>query len=97
MTPLRQTSEKGPDSEGHDNPKARIEIRLPMLRKSLMVLYGKARYDWEHAIPRDAIETRRIALTMRELTAEFGEGGVQAEVGQSVLDIALTFGGTVLS
>ena len=71
-------------------------VKIHMPRRSLLVLYGDARYLWEHSLPREAVKSRRIAITLRELTPEFLKGGEQGELGESVLETALSFKGTVL-
>lgn len=68
-----------------------VAIRLP--RRSLVVLYGDARYKWKHAIYRKHIEHRRICVTFRELSAEFSAGGRHEELGKELLEIALSFQG----
>ena len=71
-------------------------VKIHMPQRALLVLYGEARYKWEHSVPREAITARRIAVTLRELTPEFLEGGAQAAVGMSILETALSFKGTVI-
>ncbi|NXR14083.1 ALKB4 dioxygenase, partial [Semnornis frantzii] len=69
----------------------RVGIALP--RRSLLVLRGAARYGWKHGIRRGRIRRRRVALTFRELSAEFSPGGAQEELGRELLAIALSFQG----
>ncbi|XP_032901888.1 alpha-ketoglutarate-dependent dioxygenase alkB homolog 4 isoform X1 [Amblyraja radiata] len=70
-----------------------VEIAIHMPRRSLIVLYGNARYKWKHGIYRQDIQSRRICCTFRELSEEFGEGGKQEALGKVLLDIALSFKG----
>lgn len=70
-----------------------IEVRVPMLRKSLIVVYGDARTVWKHGIHRSDITSTRLAVTLRELSAEFSEGGERWTQGKALLDTALTFNG----
>ena len=42
-------------------------IRVPLPRRSLLVMSGEPRYQWEHAILRKDIESRRIVIAYREL------------------------------
>ncbi|XP_054765943.1 alpha-ketoglutarate-dependent dioxygenase alkB homolog 4-like [Lytechinus pictus] len=72
------------------------ELLIPMPRKSLIILSDDARYKWKHAIPREAILARRIAVTLRELATDFLPGGRDEALGQELLDIALTYDGTVV-
>uniref|UniRef100_A0A8D0L7U4 AlkB homolog 4, lysine demethylase n=1 Tax=Sphenodon punctatus TaxID=8508 RepID=A0A8D0L7U4_SPHPU len=68
-------------------------VAIHLTRRSLLVLYGAARYEWKHAIYRKHVESRRICITFRELSAEFSMGGEQEELGKELLEIALAFQG----
>lgn len=46
-------------------------IRLPMPNRSLMVLYGPPRYQWEHSVLREDIEGRRVCVAYREFTPPY--------------------------
>ncbi|XP_030789270.1 alpha-ketoglutarate-dependent dioxygenase alkB homolog 4 isoform X2 [Rhinopithecus roxellana] len=70
-----------------------VEVAIPLPARSLLVLTGAARHQWKHAIHRRHIEARRVCVTFRELSAEFGPGGGQQELGQELLRIALSFQG----
>lgn len=48
-----------------------VIVRIPMPEGSLMVLYGIARYKWEHSVLREDVKTRRICLAYRELTPPY--------------------------
>ncbi|CAF3989326.1 unnamed protein product, partial [Adineta steineri] len=45
-------------------------IYIPLPRRWMIVLYGDARYEYKHAIQRQHISERRIAITFRELTGK---------------------------
>ncbi|KAL4660564.1 alpha-ketoglutarate-dependent dioxygenase alkB 4-like [Arapaima gigas] len=68
-----------------------VSIGLP--RRSLLVLYSKARHQWKHAIHRKDIHERRVCSTYRELSPEFLPGGLQEKLGSQLLSLALTFRG----
>lgn len=70
-----------------------ISVHIPLFRNSLIVVYGPARHAWMHGIHRCDITGKRLAITYRELSAEFQAGGKKEQVGQNLLDIALTFDG----
>jgi alkylated DNA repair protein alkB family protein 4 len=53
------------------NKEEAIEIDIEMAPRSLLVLFGEARYDWLHSIKRINIKERRLATTLRELTPRF--------------------------
>ncbi|XP_009960324.1 PREDICTED: alpha-ketoglutarate-dependent dioxygenase alkB homolog 4, partial [Leptosomus discolor] len=74
-------------------PSKEVTVAIHLPRRSLVVLYGDARYKWKHAIHRKHIERRRICVTFRELSAEFSAGGRQEELGKELLEIALSFQG----
>ncbi|CAH0547754.1 unnamed protein product [Brassicogethes aeneus] len=46
-------------------------VRIPMPKKSLLVMFGAARYDWEHQILRDDVKERRVCLAYREFTPPY--------------------------
>jgi alkylated DNA repair protein alkB family protein 4 len=54
---------------------AMVRIRLPA--RSLLVMWGEARYCWEHAVRRADISGRRVVIAYRELTPPYLPGGVE--------------------
>ncbi|VUZ56320.1 unnamed protein product, partial [Hymenolepis diminuta] len=46
-------------------------IAVPLHRRSLLIMTGKARFTWCHSINREDITARRLSLTMRELSNEY--------------------------
>ncbi|XP_062035683.1 alpha-ketoglutarate-dependent dioxygenase alkB homolog 4 [Lepus europaeus] len=74
-------------------PCQEVEVAVPLPRRSLLVLTGAARHQWQHAIHRRHVEARRVCATFRELSAEFRPGGRQQELGRELLNIALSFQG----
>ncbi|EDO47562.1 predicted protein, partial [Nematostella vectensis] len=70
------------------------EISVPMPRRSLIIVSGAARHLWQHAVKREDISGRRIAITLRELSEEFCKGGRNENVGFQAIKTALTFNGT---
>uniref|UniRef100_A0A8C6YMK2 AlkB homolog 4, lysine demethylase n=1 Tax=Nothoprocta perdicaria TaxID=30464 RepID=A0A8C6YMK2_NOTPE len=74
-------------------PSKEVTVAIHLPRRSLVVLYGDARYRWKHGIYRKHIEQRRICVTFRELSAEFSTGGKHEELGRELLGIALSFQG----
>lgn len=75
-------------------PSKEVTVAIHLPRRSLVVLYGEARYKWKHAIYRRHIQHRRVCVTFRELSAEFRAGGKHEELGKELLEIALSFRGT---
>lgn len=74
-------------------PSKEVTVAIHLPQRSLVVLYGDARYKWKHAIYRKHIEHRRICVTFRELSAEFSAGGRREQLGKELLEIALSFQG----
>ncbi|XP_045475060.1 alpha-ketoglutarate-dependent dioxygenase alkB homolog 4 [Harmonia axyridis] len=66
-------------------------VRIPMPRRSLLVMFGSARYDWEHQILRDDIVDRRVCLAYREFTPPFLPGGEEYSIGEEILKRAQEF------
>ncbi|KAL1516545.1 hypothetical protein ABEB36_000451 [Hypothenemus hampei] len=77
-------------SDGVDEIRNGI-ILVPMPNKSLIVMYGRARYDYEHRILRDDIQKRRVCLAYREFTPMYLSGGESEEEGKIVTKKALQF------
>ncbi|CAL1536155.1 unnamed protein product [Lymnaea stagnalis] len=72
---------------------AHLEIHVPLLRRSLIIVSSEARYKWKHSIHEEDITGKRVAMTFRELSKEFCTGGRHEEDGLKLLKIALTFQG----
>ncbi|XP_078081245.1 alpha-ketoglutarate-dependent dioxygenase alkB homolog 4 isoform X1 [Mustelus asterias] len=70
-----------------------VEVAIHLPRRSLIALYGDARYKWKHGIYREDIKSRRICSTFRELSEEFSHGGNQETLGKELLDLSLSFQG----
>ncbi|KAK2579294.1 hypothetical protein KPH14_008252 [Odynerus spinipes] len=68
-----------------------IVVRLPLPAKSLMVLYGPARYSWEHSILREDVTRRRVCLAYRELTPPYLENGLHEKEASEILEKATMF------
>lgn len=60
-------------------------VRIPLPRRSLLVMWGSARYEWEHAVRRADIGARRVVLAYRELTPPYLPGGAEEGVGGEIL------------
>ncbi|KAF2359069.1 Oxoglutarate/iron-dependent dioxygenase, partial [Trinorchestia longiramus] len=72
-------------AEGEESDRCLRVVRLPMPRRSLLVLYGSSRYDYEHRVLRDDVPHRRVCITYRELTPTFLSCGPQADIGSEIL------------
>ena len=69
------------------------QLLVPLLRCSLVIVSGGARHCWKHSINREHIVSRRLAITLRELSSTFLPGGDQEELGKQLLSISYTFTG----
>jgi len=69
------------------------KLLVPLPRCSLVVVSGGARYCWKHSIIREHIVSRRLGITLRELSSTFLPGGEQEEFGKQLISIASTYTG----
>ena len=69
------------------------EVNVPLPRYSLVVLKGESRYKWMHGIKRSDIKSRRIGVTLRELSDEFTAGIGYEKIGCSLLELAVSYKG----
>lgn len=68
-----------------------ISIKVPMPNRSLIVLYGPARYQFEHSVLRTDIASRRVCIAYREFTTMYLPNGCHADRGQRILEISQLF------
>ena len=67
-------------------------VRIPMPARSLLVLFGPARYEWEHCVLRNDIKSRRICLAYREFTRPYLQGGkLYDDVGKEIINKSSCF------
>ncbi|XP_066138129.1 alpha-ketoglutarate-dependent dioxygenase alkB homolog 4 [Euwallacea fornicatus] len=66
-------------------------IFVPMPRKSLIIMYGSARYDYEHRVVREDVKERRVCLAYREFTPIFLDGGECYQEGKVITEKAKKF------
>jgi len=66
-------------------------IRVPLPRRSLLVLYGQPRYEWEHCVLRRDITSRRIVIAYREFTPTYLPLGSEEKAGRDILEKASNF------
>jgi len=65
-----------------------LAVRVALDPRSLVVLSGDARHRWKHAVFREDVSGTRVAMTFRELSREFQDGGLQEGVGNELLQRA---------
>lgn len=68
-----------------------VVLRIPMPKRSLMVLYDAARFDWEHCVLREDIVKRRVCIAYREFTKQYLPGGPDYDKGKPILELSKLF------
>lgn len=66
-------------------------VRIPMPERSLLIMYGSARYNWEHQVLRQDIASRRVCIAYREFTPPFLRNGAKYETVKDIFSEALHF------
>lgn len=66
-------------------------IKVPMPNRSLIVMYGAPRYQFEHSVLRQDVPSRRVCIAYREFTPIYLENGEHFEKGQLVTQTAKSF------
>lgn len=68
-----------------------VMVRVPLPPRSLLVMYGEARYQWEHCVLRSDISSRRVIIAYRELTPPYLSGGIDQATGDQIVARAKLF------
>ena len=63
-------------------------VKIPLPARSLLIMYGSARYEWEHGVLREDVTDRRVVLAYRELTPPYLPGGREDTLGSEILSNA---------
>lgn len=66
-------------------------IKVPMPNRSLIVLYGSPRYQFEHSVLRSDITSRRVCIAYREFTPMYLEKGDSFEKSEPIFQTAKSF------
>lgn len=64
-----------------------VVIRIPMPERSLLVLYGPPRYQYEHSVLREDITSRRVAIAYREFTIPYLKSGQKFDEAQEIFKL----------
>ena len=100
-----QTPNHGLENKTTSNPGLNIvqtsnsvseEVQIPLVRRSLFVLDGEARYQWMHSIKREDITNRRLAMTFRNLSLEILTDLKSKDIVHKIQEISKSFQGTVV-
>lgn len=78
-------------NESQLNEYNNILVQLPMPNRSLIVLFGPARYQYEHSVLRKDITSRRVCIAYREFTPMYLKNGHHSEKGASILETSKHF------
>lgn len=72
---------------------ADVVVRVPMPRRSLLVMYGPPRYDFEHSVLREDVNSRRVCIAYREFTPPYLDehAAEYQKAGKEILDIGRNF------
>ncbi|XP_045516144.1 alpha-ketoglutarate-dependent dioxygenase alkB homolog 4 [Pieris brassicae] len=68
-----------------------VIVRIPMIRRSLALMYGEPRYHWEHCILREDILARRVCIAYREFTPLYLTNGQHKCIGDNIRSKAEQF------
>lgn len=69
-------------------------VYVPLPKRSLVIVEGRARNNWQHSIQRKHICSRRIAVTLRELSTDFLPGGNEyLPMGKALAEVARSYNG----
>ena len=52
----------------------KVEIEVPIPRRSLYLISRQSRFEWMHGIKLQHIQGRRMVCTLREIALEYGQG-----------------------
>jgi len=64
-------------------------VRIPQPARSLVVIYGSARYQWLHSVLRRDIKERRVCIALREFTKRYLDP--EEPKGQLILQAAANY------
>lgn len=82
--PLGRMRERGHEALHEEESPGAECVRVPLPARSLAVLYGPARFEWEHGILAYDVVGRRTSITLRTLSETLRETGV----GRELVEIA---------
>lgn len=68
-----------------------VLIKIPMPNRSLIVLYGSPRYQFEHSVLRTDISSRRVCIAYREFTPMYLKNGKSFEKSEQIFQTAKSF------
>lgn len=78
-------------SEEQLNKYSNALVKIPMPNRSLIILYGPPRYQFEHSVLRNDVTKRRVCIAYRDFTPLYLPDGEHYDRGESILKIARNF------
>lgn len=66
-------------------------VRIFMPERSLIIIYGPSRYQWEHCVLREDILSKRLCLAYREFTPPYLSGGKHENIGKEILEFSNSY------
>lgn len=66
-------------------------IKVPMPNRSLIVMYGPPRYQFQHSVLRLDVRSRRVCIAYRDFTPIYLKNGVHFHQGEPVSQTAASF------
>lgn len=66
-------------------------IKVPMPNRSLIVMYGMPRYQFEHSVLRTDINARRVCIAYREFTPMYLANGKSYDKSEAIFKTAQSF------
>lgn len=72
-------------------PFANMLIKIPMPNRSLIVMYGSPRYQFEHSVLRTDIKSRRVCIAYREFTPMYIKNGESYQLSEPIFETAKSF------
>jgi len=68
-----------------------VVVKIPLPPRSLLIMFGASRYEWEHCVLREDINSRRAIIAYREFTPPYLPNGELQDVGGEILAAAENF------
>ncbi|XP_023344635.1 alpha-ketoglutarate-dependent dioxygenase alkB homolog 4 isoform X2 [Eurytemora carolleeae] len=86
-TYIENNEKKDPENKVKNTDQSEFMVKIPLPPRSLLIMYGNSRYEWEHAVLRQDISDRRLIIAYRELTPPY----LPSDEGVEILEQANKF------
>lgn len=71
----------------HESIADNFLVRIPMPQRSLLIIYGSPRYQFEHSVLREDISSRRVAIAYREFTIPYQKNNYKHREAKEIYKI----------